>query len=125
MKFSEEQQTKLEQAKKILKELGLPPAQYNDRSAWVFLALANVKPNVAWEVADAPLLATYMIMDFIRIYYAYNTSPTVAKQFRRAIPSQFEQARDIDRKRDNPAAPNQQQGQQHIFESVSISRIIE
>ena len=29
---------KLAQAKEILKALGLPKQQYNDRSAWVFLA---------------------------------------------------------------------------------------
>lgn len=50
MEYTEDQQTKLEQAKEILQELGLPPAQYNDRSAWVFLALANVKPDEAWSV---------------------------------------------------------------------------
>ena len=54
MEFTEEQQTRLEQAKEILQELGLPPAQYNDRSAWVFLALANVKPTEPWKIAAAP-----------------------------------------------------------------------
>ena len=66
---------KLEQAKEILKALGLPKQQYNDRSAWVFLALANVRPNDDWNVATAPLLPTVNIMDFIRSEYGKDYKP--------------------------------------------------
>jgi adenine-specific DNA-methyltransferase len=102
LKFIEEQQTKLEQAKKILQELGLPPAQYNDRSAWVFLALANVKPNERWAVVTAPLLPTYVIMDFIRNHYGKDYKPNSRETIRRQTLHQFEQARIVDRNRDDP-----------------------
>jgi len=105
LEFTEEQQTKLKHAKKILQELGLPPAQYNDRSAWVFLALANVKPDEAWAVATAPLLPTYVIMDFIRNHYGKDYKPNSRETIRRQTLHQFEQARIIDRNRDAPKRP--------------------
>ena len=37
--------SKLDDAKKILKELGLPTAQQNDTSAYTLLALCSIKPN--------------------------------------------------------------------------------
>jgi type II restriction enzyme len=37
--------SKLEDAKKILKELGLPTAQQNDTSAYTLLALCGIKPR--------------------------------------------------------------------------------
>ena len=94
---------KLKQAKEILKALGLPQQQYNDRSAWVFLALANVKPEDNWEVATAPLLPTVSIMDFIRSEYGKDYKPNSRETIRRQTLHQFDQAQIVDRNRDNPA----------------------
>ncbi|WP_419208114.1 hypothetical protein ACN08N_00565 (plasmid) [Photobacterium leiognathi subsp. mandapamensis] len=94
---------KLEQAKEILKALGLPKQQYNDRSAWVFLALANVKPNDDWSVANSPLLPTVNIMDFIRSEYGKDYKPNSRETIRRQTLHQFDQAQIVDRNRDNPA----------------------
>jgi hypothetical protein len=105
LEFTEEQKNKLEEAKQILQELGLPPAQHNDRSAWVFLALANIKPDEAWENATAPLLPTYRIMEFIRSYYGKDYKPNSRETIRRQTLHQFEQARIIDRNRDDPKRP--------------------
>lgn len=40
--------SKLDEAKKILKELGLPTVQQNDTSAYTLLALCGVKPRDKW-----------------------------------------------------------------------------
>jgi hypothetical protein len=61
----------------------------------VFLALANVKPNEAWEVATAPLLPTYVIMDFIRNHYGKDYKHNSRETIRRQTLHQFEQARII------------------------------
>ena len=53
---------KLIQAQELLEILGLPPQQHNKRSAWVFLALANLRPDDEWKDAQAPLLPTVEIM---------------------------------------------------------------
>lgn len=94
---------KLEQAKEILKALGLPKQQYNDRSAWVFLALANIKPEDDWNTAESPLLPTVDIMDFIRSEYGKDYKPNSRETIRRQTLHQFDQAQIVDRNRDNPA----------------------
>ncbi len=93
---------KLNEAKKILKALNLPEAQTNNRSAWVFLALANIKPADSWKISQAPLLPTYLIMEFIRSNYGMDYKPNSRETIRRQTLHQFEQARIIDRNRDNP-----------------------
>jgi len=94
---------KLAQAKALLKALGLPKQQYNNRSAWVFLALANIRPKDDWNTAQAPLLPTVDIMQFIREYYEQDYKPNSRETIRRQTLHQFEQARIVDRNRDNPA----------------------
>jgi adenine-specific DNA-methyltransferase len=94
---------KLKQAQEILKALGLPKQQYNDRSAWVFLALANVEPQDDWSVAEAKLLPTVSIMDFIRTKYGKDYKPNSRETIRRQTLHQFDQAQVVDRNRDNPA----------------------
>ena len=96
---------KLEQAKEILKELGLPKQQYNDRSGWVFLALADIKPTDRWNSAKAPLLPTVDIMSFIREEYDKDYKPNSRETIRRQTLHQFEQARIVDRNRDDPSRP--------------------
>lgn len=94
---------KLTQTKELLKVLGLPPSQYNDRSAWVFLALANIRPNDEWKDAKAPLLPTVSIMQFIRENYGKDYKPNSRETIRRQTLHQFEQARIVDRNRDDPS----------------------
>ncbi|MBC8655125.1 restriction endonuclease, partial [Providencia vermicola] len=94
---------KLKEAKEILKALGLPPQQYNDRSGWVLLALANIKPEDSWKEAKAPLLPTVSIMEFIRTEYGKDYKPNSRETIRRQTLHQFEQARIVDRNRDLPS----------------------
>jgi len=93
---------KLGEAKQILKALKLPKGQTNDRSAWVFLALANILPNSDWNEAEAPLLPTYLIMQFIRSNYGMDYKPNSRETIRRRTLHQFEQAGIVERNRDNP-----------------------
>ncbi len=94
---------KLIQAQEILKALELPKQQYNNRSAWVFLALAHIRPKDKWQNAKAPLLPTVDIMQFIREHYDQDYKPNTRETIRRQTLHQFEQARIVDRNRDNPS----------------------
>lgn len=96
---------KLKEAQDLLKALGLPKRQYNRRSAWVFLALANIRPQDNWQKAQAPLLATVNIMQFIREHYGQDYKPNSRETIRRQTLHQFEQAQIINRNRDNPSRP--------------------
>ena len=101
----QQQQSKLNEAKALLTALGLPKSQCNNRSGWVFLALANVKPADNWNTATASLLPTVRIMEFIRAEYSMDYKPNSRETIRRHTLHQFEQACVVDRNRDNPARP--------------------
>ncbi|MDO6476395.1 BsuBI/PstI family type II restriction endonuclease [Alteromonas sp. 1_MG-2023] len=92
---------KLQQAKEILTALGMPRGQRNDRSGWVLLALANIKPSDDWSKATAPLLPIVNIMDFIRTQYGKDYAANSRESIRRRTLHQFEQAQLIERNRDN------------------------
>jgi adenine-specific DNA-methyltransferase len=102
LNYTAQQEEKLEEAKTLLIALGLPKSQCNDRSAWVFLSLANVKPSDDWHSATAPLLPTVNIMEFIRNEYGMDYKPNSRETIRRQTLHQFEQARIVDRNRDDP-----------------------
>ncbi|MDO6709673.1 BsuBI/PstI family type II restriction endonuclease [Aliiglaciecola sp. 2_MG-2023] len=95
-------EVKIKQAKEILKALGLPKQQYNDRSAWVFLSLSNIRPADNWSSAKAPLLPTVSIMGFIREFYGMDYKPNSRETIRRQTLHQFEQASIVERNRDDP-----------------------
>ncbi|MEJ5034375.1 BsuBI/PstI family type II restriction endonuclease [Acinetobacter sp. MYb177] len=110
---------KLEQTKALLEALGLPPAQYNNRSAWVFLALASLRPEDDWAQAKAPLLPTVEIMQFIRQFYGQDYKPNSRETIRRQTLHQFEQARIVDRNRDDPTrATNSKDNNYSLNESI-------
>lgn len=111
---------KLEQAKEILDALGLPKQQQNNRSCWVFLALANIKPEDDWIVASAPLLATVHIMEFIRSEYEQDYKPNSRETIRRQTLHQFEQAQLIERNRDNPARATNSKDNNYSLNQVII-----
>ena len=96
---------KLLQAKEVLTALQLPGAQQNDRSCWTLLALANIGPQDAWVTASTPLLRTVDIMNFISEHYGQTYAPNSRETFRRYTLHQFEQARLVDRNRDDPSRP--------------------
>jgi len=101
----DESEKKLDEAKEILRALGMPKQQSNNRSAWVFLALADVKPDDNWRDAKAPLLPTVDIMQFIRENYGQDYKPNSRETIRRQTLHQFEQARIVDRNSDDPSRP--------------------
>lgn len=91
------------QAQELLKEIGMPRQQQGNRSAWVFLALANIRPQDRWLKARAPLLKTVDIMQFIREHYGQDYKPNSRETIRRQTLHQFEQAGLVLRNRDDPS----------------------
>jgi adenine-specific DNA-methyltransferase len=95
----------IQEATEILKSLGLPKAQQNERSALTLLALANLGPNAAWTATESPLLRTVDIMEFMREGYGKDYKPNSRETIRRQTLHQFEQARIVDRNPDDAARP--------------------
>lgn len=88
-----------------LRDLGLPKAQQNERSALTLLALASVKPRGSWKRAKQNALRTVDIMEFMRTAYQKNYAANSRETIRRQTLHQFEQARIVDRNPDDPSRP--------------------
>lgn len=95
----------IQEAAEILKALGLPNAQQNERSALTLLSLANLGPKQKWSRAQRPLLRTVDIMGFMRERYGKDYKPNSRETIRRQTLHQFEQARVVDLNPDDPARP--------------------
>lgn len=97
---------KIDQAKKILKDLGLPIAQQNEISAYTLLALCGIKPKDSWNMATNHRLSVSKgIMSFVFEFYNKEYAPNTRETFRRQVLHQFIQARLVDYNPDNPTLP--------------------
>jgi type II restriction enzyme len=97
---------KIDEAKKILKELGLPSAQQNEISALTLLALCGIKPHDSWSNAtNQSLKVTKGIMAFVLDVHKKEYAPNTRETFRRQVLHQFVQARIADYNPDNPKLP--------------------
>ncbi len=76
----------------ILKALGMPREQQNDRSALTLLGLLGLKPASAWSEASAPLCGITQLMDFFAKEYGKTYAPNSRETVRRFTVHQFVQA---------------------------------
>jgi hypothetical protein len=97
--------SKVDEAVKILRALGLPRAQQNERSAPTLIALAQIGPRSRWSKVQRPMLRTVDIMDFMRQKFKKDYKPNTRETIRRQTIQQFEQGRIVDRNPDDPSRP--------------------
>jgi hypothetical protein len=98
--------SKIEEAKEILKALGLPTAQRNEMSAYTFLALCNIREQDNWINATRQSLGVSKgIMNFVNLNYGKIYAPNTRETFRRQVLHQFVQGRIVDYNPDNPKLP--------------------
>ena len=83
---------KTEEALNILKQLGLPKGQLNDRSALTLLALLNLKPEMSWSEAGGHLIGITPIMEICKNDYGRQYAPNSRETFRRFTMHQFVEA---------------------------------
>lgn len=79
----------IEDALAIIKALGLPRAQQNERSAVSLLALLNLTPKKTWAEAEAPLVGITPVMDWAHEHYEKKYAPNTRETFRRQTMHQF------------------------------------
>jgi adenine-specific DNA-methyltransferase len=89
----------------ILKDLGLPRAQHNDRSALVLLALLDLTADRPWSDAQAPLRGVTNIMDYVAEHYGRRYAPNTRETFRRFTLHQFVDAGLVVTNPDKPDRP--------------------
>lgn len=80
---------KLEEAKGILSAIGMPRAQTNDRSAYVLLALANIKEADLWQSATKLDLRIVDTMNFMAEHYGKVYKPNTRETIRKDTIHQF------------------------------------
>jgi len=96
---------KIDEALEILKALGLPRGQQNERSAFTLLALLDLKPETPWPEAKDPLMGITPIMDFCRDHYGKEYAPNTRETFRRQSMHQFVDASLAVPNPDDPSRP--------------------
>src|SRR5712691_2336588 len=97
--------SKRDDALEIIKSLGLPRQQQNERSCLTLLALAGLKEKQSWSRIERPLLRIWDIMAWMRDHYGKDYAANSRETIRRQTVHQFEQARLIDRNPDDHARP--------------------
>ena len=83
---------KIEEALDVLKDIGLPREQQNERSALTLLALLDLKPTASWAHATAPRRGITEMMDFFQAEYGKKYAPNTRETVRRFTVHQFVEA---------------------------------
>ena len=97
--------SKIEEARDILEQLGLPPAQRNDISCLTLLALTGLSEDDAWSQAAKPSRTIHEMLVFMRDTYDRDYAENTREVVRRQVIHQLEQARVVDRNPDEPGLP--------------------
>ncbi|MCS1410744.1 MAG: Type-2 restriction enzyme AplI [Verrucomicrobia subdivision 3 bacterium] len=82
-------QRRIDEALDVIKALGMPREQHNERSALTLLALLELKPDDSWNDSTRPLMGITPIMDFCRDIYGKSYAPNTRETFRRQTMHQF------------------------------------
>ena len=99
---------KIEEAKDILGDLGLPQAQQNKICALTFLALCGIKPDSSWNDATSrSLTLTKGIMAFVNNYYKETYRPNTRESFRKIAINPFIRYQIVNLNPDDPTLPPQ------------------
>jgi len=116
--------SRVDDAKKILKALGLPPAQQNDISALTLLALCQVGPRDPWRNAQrVSLTVTKGVMAFIETRYKKTYAPNTRETFRRQVLHQFVQANITDYNPDDPSLPTNSPRAHYAVSEAALSAV--
>lgn len=85
-------QKKINEALEIVKALGMPRGQHNERSALTLLALIDLKPSGQWNDLRKPLMGITPIMTYCKEHYGREYAPNTRETFRRQTMHQFVEA---------------------------------
>jgi hypothetical protein len=104
--IDDKRKKKVEEATIILKNLGFPKEQLNERSALTLLALLNIKRNNVWSDCSNNLVrGTSEIIEFLNTHYEQDYKPNTRETFRKDTIDPFEIAGLIAKNFDEPERP--------------------
>jgi adenine-specific DNA-methyltransferase len=96
---------KIDEALEILKALGVPREQQNERSALTLLSLLGMAPSTQWSRAKAPLMGISPMMEFFETHYGKKYAPNTRETVRRQSIHQFLDAGIVTINPDKPERP--------------------
>ncbi len=96
---------RVQEALEVIRALGFPREQQNERSALTLLALLDLKPDHSWEKARNPLCGITPMMDFFAAQYGKQYKPNTRETVRRQTVHQFLEAGLILINPDEPERP--------------------
>ena len=96
---------RIDEALEILKSIGVPSGQENERSALTLLALLDLGPEDACSSSNNPLRGVTDLMDWIRENYGKTYAPNTRETFRRFTLHQFGYMGLVVHNPDNPDRP--------------------
>ena len=92
-------------AQDVLRQLGLPKAQTNERSALTLLALLHLTPDRTWADIEAVIIGITPMMNFMAEHYGRRYAPNSRETVRRQTVHQFLAAGILRQNPDNPKRP--------------------
>ncbi len=96
---------KMDEALEILKALGVPRDQQNERSVLTFLSLLDLKPETQWSKAASPLMGIRPMMDWFKEHYGKVYAENTRESVRRQTIHQFLEAGIVVINPDEPQRP--------------------
>jgi adenine-specific DNA-methyltransferase len=96
---------RIEEALAVLRDLGVPREQENERSALTLLSLLDLKPDSPWSSAKAPLMGITPMMNFFEEHYGKRYAPNTRETVRRQTIHQFLDAGIVVINPDKPSRP--------------------
>ena len=97
--------SKIDDAIVIIKSLGLPKEQHNERTALCLLALVNLTEDKTWAEIELPLIGITPMMEFAKLAYGKEYAPNTRETFRRFSTHQMVDAGIALLNPDNPLRP--------------------
>ena len=97
--------SKINETIEILKSLGLPVAQHNERTALCLLAIINLAENQSWNEIQNPLIGITPMMEFAKKVYDKYYAPNSRETFRRFSTHQLVDAGIVVVNPDDPSRP--------------------
>ncbi len=113
-------EARIKQALEVLKVLGLPRGQLNERSALALLALLELGPETPWAEAQSPLRGITPMMEFMTEVYGRRYAPNTRETVRRQTVHQFLDAGLIVQNPDNPERPTNSPGTVYRVETGAL-----
>ncbi len=112
---------KVQDALAVLRALGFPRQQINERSALTLLALLNLKPKTPWAKGRDPLIGITPMMDFFAGHYGKRYKPNTRETVRRQTVHQFLDAGLVVINPDQPSRPTNSPNSVYQIEAGALS----